>query len=199
VSLKAIPVVIRRAINGVASPIASSSRDGRFYLILVGVVLASCSDPLDVDFGPGPLFQTDASTYVVSQRDNVLEVSIPFRFENRLPQAIYLQKCPGALPPILERKVGDTWSTEWIESDLCTGNAVLVIAPGASYADTVRIHAHPFGGDRKPQFKSSDVTGVHRLQWSRALRSFDTDSKPPIGEQLPLRHRISNEFQLKGP
>ena len=72
--------------------------------------------------------------------------------------------------------------------------AVLLVA----CSDPLDIHAHPFGDLREPQFQSRDVTGTHRLQWSRALRSFDPKNNPP-GEPLPLRHRISNEFLLRGP
>jgi hypothetical protein len=169
-------------------------------LCLVALLLVACADdPLDVEFGDGPPIRTDATSYVVTQRDDVFEVKIAFTFENRLPQPIYLERCAGVLlPPLLERKVGDGWRTEWSAPDYCASFA-FTLAPGGRYQDTLRIHAHPFGGDRKPQFTSSDVTGTHRLQWDHALRSFDADSKPP-GERVPLRHRISNEFELReGP
>ena len=166
---------------------------------LIALLLVSCSDPLDVDFGPGPLIHTDASTYIITKQEGLLEVGIPFTFENRLPENIYLQRCSTVvLPPILERKVGDEWRTAWSAPHYCASDRPFVLAPGALYVDTVRIYAHPFGDEREPQFQSSDVTGIHRLQWSRALTSYDSKGKP-AGEQLPLRHRISNEFQLQGP
>jgi hypothetical protein len=165
---------------------------------LIAVLLVSCSDPLDVDVGSDPLIQTNASTYTITKRDNLLEVSIPYRFENRLSQTIYLQSCLGTLAPVLERKFGDEWRTEWSQGDHCANDSPFLLAPGAVYVDTFRIHAHPFGDEREPQFRSRDVTGIHRIQWSRALRSWD-DRSSPRGEQVPLRHRVSNEFQLQGP
>jgi hypothetical protein len=166
---------------------------------LIAVLLASCSsDPLDVDVGGGPLIQTNASTYVLTRREGLLEVSIPVRFENRLTQTIYLRRCPDILPPVLERKYGDEWRTAWTAPVYCVSDHPFPLAPGAVHVDTIHVYAHPFGDVREPQFQSADVTGIHRLQWNHALRSYDTDRNPP-GEQLPLRHRISNEFQLQGP
>jgi hypothetical protein len=166
---------------------------------LLAVLLVACSDdPLDVDFGDGPLFRTDASTYTITREGDLLEVTIPFTFENRLPQTVYLQRCRGLLNPVLERKVGGEWRAAWRLTDLCGSAGPLTLQSGAQYADTIRIHAHPFGGDREPQFTSGDVTGIHRLNWVDALRSYDISIVPP-GEQLPLRHRVSNEFQLQGP
>ena len=86
----------------------------RAGLPLIALVLVSCSDPLDVDFGSGPLIQTDASTYTIIDSGTLLEVSIPVRLENRLPQAIYLQRCSGVALPILERKAGDDPEVDWI-------------------------------------------------------------------------------------
>jgi hypothetical protein len=166
---------------------------------LIAILLVACSDdPLDVDFGDGPPIRTDATAYVVSQRDGLLEARIPFSFENHLPQPIYLQRCNGVLPPVLERKVGDEWRLAWGDHEYCASQVALALAPGARYVDTLRLHAHPFGGEREPQFTSTEVAGIHRLRWDRVLRSFDAKSIPP-GELLPLRHRISNEFQLQGP
>jgi hypothetical protein len=165
---------------------------------LIAVLLVACSgDPLDVDFGDGPPIRTDASAYIVTQREGLLEVSIPFSFENRLPQTIYLQRCGGILLTILERKVGAEWETEWNAFERCPTSDPRTLSAGVLYVDTVRIHAHPFGDEREPQFRSQEVTGTHRLRWS-VFRSFDATRIPP-GDQLPLRHRISNEFQLQGP
>ena len=171
------------------------------HICLIAILLVSCNDPLDVDFGSGPLFQTDATSYLVVPGGgiaDVVEVDISFTFENRLPHRVYLAPCSGDLTPDLERKVGDGWRTAWSRHKYCTSGSPVVIEPGTTYADTVRVVAHPFGDEREPQFSTPDVNGIHRLQWTRALRSFDPRSSPP-GEPLPLRHRISNEFHLQAP
>ena len=174
-------------------------RPRRGGLAVLAVILVACStDPLDVDVGDGPLIRTDASSYVLTQRDGLLEVLIPVTFENRLPQPIYLQSCSRPIPPILERKVGDEWRVAWSERVLCSSVVPLYLEPGEVYEDTIHIYAHPFGDERTPQFATADVSGTHRLQWRTALRSFDSRSRPP-GEPVPLRHRVSNEFQLQGP
>jgi hypothetical protein len=94
--------------------------------------------------------------------------------------------------------VGDEWRRAWSEPLWCSSVTPYTLDPGEMYEDTVRIYAHPFGGEREPQFAAADVGGLHRLHWSTALRSFDSRSRPP-GAPVPLRHRISNEFQLHGP
>jgi hypothetical protein len=169
----------------------------RSRLAALALVLASCADPAAVD-PLVPLFVTDATSYQITERANLFEVRIPFSFENKLDQPIYLERCGGVFPPVLERKVGDGWRQQWIASDTCVSALPYVLAPGATYVDTAYIWAHPFGGEREPQFTSQTLTGVHRLQWPSALESYEYHTHPP-GPPIPLRYRTSNEFQLQGP
>ena len=113
---------------------------------LIAVLLVSCSDPLDVDFGSGPLIQTDASTYDLTQNGTLLQVSIPISFENRLPQAIYLQRCSGVALPILERKDGNEWKVEWSPRDICPTTGPIRLDPGALYLDILKTHRCCSGG-----------------------------------------------------
>jgi hypothetical protein len=165
----------------------------------VALLLVGCAgDPLDVELAEGPAILTDASTYTLVWRDHVLEVAIPFTFENRLPQPVYLQRCAGVLPPSLETKVDGEWRKAWSAPDYCASSIPLQLAAGQRYSDTLRVYAHPFGDEREPQFATPEVGGIHRLQWDRVLRSFDVHALPP-GDLVPLRHRVSNEFRLEAP
>ncbi len=168
------------------------------FVLLSLFPLAACSDPLDVDLGLGPLLETDKPTYTLTNTGSVIEVNIPFTYENRLQQTVFLERCSGILPPTLERKIGDEWRTAWEPNEYCRSESALALRPGVRWVDTLHLYAHPFGGERKPQFQTSNVAGIHRLQWSHVLRSFNPKQKP-FGDPVPERLRISNEFQLNGP
>src|SRR5689334_18318840 len=81
------------------------------------LLLAACGpDPLDVYLKDGPFLRSAATSYALTERAGLLEVSIPYAFENKTGGVLYLEHCPGTigiLPPILERKKGDDWETAW--------------------------------------------------------------------------------------
>jgi hypothetical protein len=51
------------------------------------------------------------------------------------------------------------------------------------------------GGRVMPQF-NTDVPGTYRLVWDAYETWHGSGPEPGLGRQLPLRYRISNEFEL---
>jgi hypothetical protein len=125
-------------------------------------------------------------------------VSIPFTFENLTGQELYLESCPPVLPPILERRYDDEWETAWTPLTYVCSPHPIVVAPHAVYADTLRVHAHPFGGGRRPQFRDQEVTGTYRLLLTNVWTSWTREQRP-FGRELTARLRFSNAFQLRAP
>jgi hypothetical protein len=168
-------------------------------LAAAGLLVAGCESPSEVPDPDGePLMRTEASVYRLAERGVLLEVDIPFVYENRTGGAVYLVNCNGFVPPYLERKVDGKWRLEWGPGENGCLSPPVIIAAGQSYADTLGVHAPVFGSNAQPQFRGPDIDGIYRLRWDRALSSFDPN-RQPFGRELPLELRVSNTFELKAP
>jgi hypothetical protein len=128
-------------------------------------------------------------------------VSIPYAFENKTGGVFHLEHCPGTdgiIPPILERKTGDGWKTAWALPDYACVPSRIDLVPGQIYVDTLDVYAHPFGGEREPQFSAKDVSGTYRLQIRNVWKTWIYEQRP-YGEAADARLRVSNDFQLRAP
>ena len=181
------------------TPTRASSPGGRRTSgLLALLVLAACSGPVDLDVPTGALLKTHAASYTLIERGGVMEVSIPFTFENVTDRDLYLENCPPLVPPVLERRYGDEWRVAWTpHTYVCTPRPILV-PPGARHVDTLHVHAHPFGGERDPQFRDRAVTGTYRLQLPHVWTSWKYEQRP-FGDELAPRLRVSTPFELIGP
>jgi hypothetical protein len=139
------------------------------------------------------LLQTGQTSYAMVVDGGGIEVEIDYTFSNETGHTVYLPNCQGSYFYRLERLEGDTWITAWDPPQyLCLGEPIM-IAPGETFSDTVRI-----SGTQSDTYTERVWTGgTFRIVWSGALKSY---GEGPYSEALlPIEHRVSNSFELRRP
>jgi hypothetical protein len=167
--------------------------------LLAASAVAACESillPVEDD----PLLVTSATVYVLrgdglSVR-SLYETEISYMFNNRTSGAVFLPNCKGSFFIQLERRSSDgVWEFAWAPfAPLCQSPAI-VIDEGTTFADTLRVKAGASGSYIAHQFPFKDPRGTYRIVWTYALSSYDPRANPR-GQELPLRFRVSNSFEL---
>jgi hypothetical protein len=148
-----------------------------------------------VERDPEPPLQTDALRYELVRDDVGDRTTIAYTFLNGTEEAVVVPNCGGDTRPMLQKRRNGRWFDAWSPfRDACLSPPV-VIAPGASYADTFAVFGAPPGSNVLPAFVFSDVEGVYRLFWDQA-RPADSLGAPDMGRALPMEDRVSNPFLL---
>ena len=163
-----------------------------FGFLLAAAACGSATDlPRDVE----PLLQTESLEYELSSGSVGLRTEIPYSFENRTGDAVYLVNCNGDFALVLQRLEGDQWVTAWgpVLNDCLS--PPIVIAEGEVWADTVHVWGAMAGTNSFPQFDVAEPAGIYRILWIDALSSFQDHL--PFGPQIPEEYRISNRFFLR--
>lgn len=143
----------------------------------------------------GPMMRTSAETYALRKTSLGYQADIPYTYTNRTDGAVYLVNCNGDVTPGIQRMVGGEFTQWWIPSTNACLSPPVVIAPGSTYSDTVRVVISP----QDPQLYASIDTapaGSYRLVWYSALSSFDDDARG-FGQPIPIGHRVSNRFTFR--
>jgi hypothetical protein len=148
-------------------------------------------------FGPGdgPPIRTDQPAYRLEDTGIGLETQIPFTFRNRTGGPVYIPNCGGNAPPMLQKLEDGQWVNAWAPVVLLCLSPPIVITPGTTYADTLRVFGGHPGNNMYPKFDVPHVPGTYRLLWPSVLTSYD-DRRNPFGDSLPVDERISNPFAL---
>lgn len=163
-------------------------------IALLFVACASLLEPPVRDFGQ-PI-QTDRLEYEVQHTDHGLKVEIPFTYKNETGKTVYVVNCHKQVPPALEKETDGAWVRAWTPTILLCLSAPIVIWPGATYSDTLRVlAAHPTS-NAHPKFEVDKVEGSYRLVWHGLVHHYD-ENRQGFGEPLALEGRISNAFLLK--
>lgn len=162
-------------------------------VLLLGACTNMLEPPLREEAAP---LQTDRLEYEVRRADGQLSVAIPFTYRNETGRTVYVVNCKRQVPPSLEKYVGGEWVHAWSPVVLDCLGPPIVIEPGATYADSLRVMAWKQGGNAYPQFEVAEVEGIYRLVWGPLVHDYD-DRRQGFGEPVPLEERVSNAFLLK--
>ena len=162
--------------------------------ILIGVLLSGC-EVLSSDEEELPAYpiQTDRTRYEArpqnSGRYSGVEVTIPMQFTNVTADAVYFVGCRKPPAPLLQKWQEGEWVTAWDAVELLCLSPPWVIAPGATFHDTLRVSGYWPGQNAAPVFRT-EVPGRYRL-----IRKVHTEPDP-LAPLVPEEARISNEFEL---
>lgn len=140
--------------------------------------------------------QTSDLRYELRRDELGYRTTIPWTFLNATGDTVWVPNCNGDVRPLLQVDRNGAWFDAWTPfSETCAGEP-LVVAPGASIADTLHVFGAPAGSNLVPAFAFEDVEGVYRLLWHRAVSSWNGGPVDP-SSALPLNQRISNRFLLE--
>lgn len=144
------------------------------------------------------LLQTSALEYTFEDRGASLRVDIPFEFRNATGRTVYIVNCHGAYGLELQRRVGGSWRTIWAPAvPECLGPPI-VIPPGATRAETVRVEGWLPGGNTYPDLPAGNLSGVYRIVVGPYVHEYDIE-RGGWGDALPIAQRTSNSFRIIDP
>ena len=104
--------------------------------------------------------------------------------------------CGRPYAPALERWDGQRWGRAYEPvRQLCLGPP-LVIAPGATVADSLRVVAGAPGTRIYPQFTTPEIPGRYRLVWWVADAAGGAGPNA-VGAPRPASERVSQAFELQ--
>lgn len=159
------------------------------------LLLAGCGTPPEVTRDTDRLIQTSELRYTLSRDELGFRATIPFTFHNATGAPVYLPNCGGDVRPLLQVQRNGAWFEAWIPfRERCTSEPV-VVPPGGTLADTLRIFGAPAGSNLVPAFTFEEVEGVYRLLWNQAVSRHAGGAVDPEA-LLPLASRVSNRFVL---
>lgn len=170
-------------------------------LLRLGVLLPSafglggCGGVPKVERDPGPLLQTSDLRYSFERLDIGYSASIPYEFRNRTGGNVYLRNCDGDVRPLLQVQRDGRWVDAWQPLTAGCESFPLVIRPGVTFVDTLRVLGAPPGSNVMPAFVFEDVEGIYRLLWFQAVSEYDPEH-PETSTPLRLEHSVSNAFAL---
>ena len=163
--------------------------------VLLAVACGACDVPAparDVD----ALLQTSALRYTLRRDELGYRVSIPWTFHNVTGDTVWVPNCSGDVRPILQVERKGSWFDAWTPFGATCASPPVVVAPGDSLADTLRLFGAPAGSNLVPAFAFEEVDGMYRLLWQRAQSAWDGGPADPA-VALPVAQRISNRFLLE--
>jgi hypothetical protein len=142
------------------------------------------------------LLQTSALRYALHRDELGYRTTIPWTFHNETGDTVWVPNCDGDVRPLLQVERDGAWFDAWTPFARPCASAPVVVPPGDSLADTLRVFGGPAGSNLVPAFAFEDVEGVYRLLWHRALSSWDGVAIDPAAA-LPVAQRVSNRFLLE--
>lgn len=163
---------------------------------VVLAAVAACGEPAPPGRDGDALMQTSALRYELERDELGYRVTIPWVFHNETGDTVWVPNCDGDVRPLLQVERNGAWFDAWTPfADDCV-SPPLVIEPGDSVADTLRVFGGPAGSNLVPAFAFEDVDGVYRLLWHRALSAWDGETVDPAAA-LRTARRVSNRFLLE--
>ncbi len=163
-------------------------------VVVVVLVAAACAKPAPERDG-NALLQTSALRYELRREVLGYRTTIPWTFHNETGDTVWLPNCEGDVRPLLQVERNGAWFDAWTPFSGACASPPVVVPPGGTLADTLRVFGAPAGSNVVPAFAFAEVGGVYRLLWHRAVSSWDGGPVDPASA-LPLTQRISNRFLL---
>ena len=173
----------------------------RSIVLLCSAALLACGDPTgpgeyDALGEPAGFFRTSSTGYRLESGEIAAKGEIPFSYKNTTGRTLYIVNCRGEVPPSLEKLEDDEWVHAWSAVTMRCLSAPVVIGPGETYRDTLRVWGAWHDVERYgPNFEVPEVEGRYRLVWHHVLWSFDANAQG-FGPEIPKELRVSNEFVI---
>ncbi len=158
------------------------------------ILLMACSDPLVVERDQDAPIQTDRLRYDVVSGGSGWRAQIVWTFTNPIAEPVSVVNCRGSAPTKLQKLESDEWINAWSPAFLLCLSPPIVVAAGATYADTLHFFAGYPGSNAGPKLEVQEIEGVYRLVWWPLL-NYDHDDV--TGDLLPLEQRASNAFRFE--
>ncbi len=140
----------------------SPSTAMRAFAVALLVVLAGCDALGGADSGT---LRTDAPAVVAAVDDAWISFSVPLTYVNETGRTAYLTGCSQPDGPLVDRQVGDRWVLAYNPIRLMCLAAPVPVAPGATFAYTLRVGAAFPDRNMGPEWLVGDVAGTYRLRW----------------------------------
>ena len=163
---------------------------------VVILVAAACGKPPTPERDGHALLQTSALRYELRRDELGYRATIPWTFHNETGDTVWLPNCEGDVRPLLQVERNGAWFDAWTPFSGACASPPVVLPPGDTLADTLRVFGAPAGSNLVPAFTFEEVEGVYRLLWHRAVSSWDGGPVDPASA-LPMTQRISNRFLLE--
>lgn len=142
-----------------------------------------------------PWIRTDRFAYDLATTSIGWETTIPFRWTNPTSGPAFLVHCGETYHVVLEKLVDGVWVPGWLPFiQLCLSIPPIIVQPGETLVDAVRVFGGFPDGNAIPVFEQDDPEGVYRM----VIFPLDSFRSPTglFGEELPFEGRVSNEFEL---
>jgi hypothetical protein len=142
--------------------------------------------------------RTDRAEYQLRRAGEELRAEIGFTFRNETGRTVYVVNCRRIAPPSLEKWQGGRWVRAWTPAVPACLSPPIVIAAGATHADTLHFSAAPRGSSAFPQLEVDDPAGTYRLVWEHLVFDYD-ENRQGFGAPVPEQQRVSNPFVFRRP
>lgn len=176
----------------------TSRRLGALSLVvlLVGCTHETASGPVAEAAVPGeePI-RTDRSLYVLEEGTAGWETEIRFDYTNRSDRTISIANCHEGFSLRLEKRQGGEWAPAWSPPVLLCLSSPIEIRPGRTYSRRLRVFGGYPDNESHPKFEVDELDGTYRLVVEAAYWRYDHGG-PPWGQQVPLEHRVSGDFEI---
>jgi hypothetical protein len=143
---------------------------------------------------PEPL-RTDAPSYQLVRDGVGWRTEITAEFLNTYPDTLHAINCNGALTVAVEKREEAGWTTFWAPMTNACLSPPVTVPPGEAITLPLTIWGAPPGSDAGPQFADTTFAGSYRLLWWNLVSGYDA-TRGDMGDTIPLRYRVSNEFSL---
>jgi hypothetical protein len=98
--------------------------------------------------------------------DRFIRGVIPFRFTNRTRQLLGVGSCHGTHPPTIETLQDGEWKTTYTPVVLLCDGPPILVRPGATHSDSLRIGGCTRGPACSPSWESDVQDAQARLAWT---------------------------------
>jgi hypothetical protein len=152
-----------------------------------------------------PPLRTDRIAYELTPTDHGWQTQMQLALRNEASDTLYAINCNGAATIALEARsadpaILDTGADGWsvVLPPMTNGclSQPLVIPPGATFTLPWILGGARPGTNAGPAFPDTAFAGPHRLVWWNLVFHYDP-TRRELGDSVPLRYRLSNEFTLR--
>ena len=143
----------------------------------------------------GSAIVTDTSSYLFTSSETGLTGQIAFDFTNVTRRTISLVNCLGGYRLWLEKQMESDWTRAWSPAQLGCLGPPIVLHPGETRPDTLRIFGGRPGTNRFPRFTVDEVEGTYRLVIGAAYWNYSHEGSS-FGQPVPLQYTVSNPFEI---
>jgi hypothetical protein len=144
---------------------------------------------------PSPI-RTDSERYVLRPGQHGHETRIIATFTAPEDSAAYIVNCGGAFSRGLQRLDGERWSDAWIPATNECLSPPIVVAPGGTLTDTLRVLSTEDVVSDPGPIRDRIEPGTYRVVWFNVLTAFEP-MVGSFGPELALEQRVSGPITIE--